>query len=219
MLNKKMKNNPFLGREYYGTILKEILKVEKDATLIEVGAQDEVLRPHIPKNISYSSLDVEGNPDYKIDLNSQKIPVADKTFDILVCLGTLEHLFYPKEVLREFRRVVKDDGLFILTIPNEYNFWLRANYFFARKLEGTDEPFEVVTKRQHIHLTRVKDALSLFSQHFKVKKIIYSWQSRRATQKVFYYYLDFVIGFLAKIFHGLFTRNVIMIGNKKEWDR
>ena len=158
---------------------------------------------------------MNGGCDYKVDLNKEKIPVKANTFDVLVCLETLEHVFYPDRVLEEIKRVTKQDGFFILSMPNEYNLWLRLNYLFAIKKKSTDEPFEVISKFQHIHKPRVKDILDLFSKHFKIIKIIPIWQSRLSTNSNFFYALDRIINIFARIYPSLFSRLVVVIAKHK----
>lgn len=208
-------NDPFRGRMHYRVVFDFLKKLKGNFKILEIGAQDEVIRKFIPNNMTYSSLDALGNPDYKVDLNTKKVPVKDGAFDILICLETLEHTLYPKKILEEIKRVTKKDGLFILSMPNDYNFWLRLNYLFGIKSECTDEPFEVVSKYQHIHKPRVKDILNLFSENFKIIKVIPFWQSRGGTTNNFYYFLDRIINFLASLYPSLFARLVIVIAKPK----
>ena len=49
--------------------------------------------------------------------NAQSIPVEDKSFDIVLCLETLEHVGEPKLALEEIARVTKRYALF--SVPNE----------------------------------------------------------------------------------------------------
>ncbi len=208
----------FRGRVHYAPVLKCLSKLKGNLRILEVGAQDEVLRKFVPKNMSYSSLDMYGNPDYKVDLNNHKIPVKNNTFDVLICLETLEHTLYPKKIIEELKRVTKKEGLFILSMPNEYNLWLRLLYFFAIKPVHTDEPFEVVSKFQHIHKPRVKDILYLFSKNFKILKVISLWQSRLGNRSNFFYSFDKLINLLAQISSNLFARVIIVIAKNKEND-
>ena len=204
----------FLGRKHYEVALKLLPKTKEKLKLLEVGAQDGVLKPRLPQNISYSSLDMDGKSDYNFDLNKGKLPIKTGTFDILVCLETLEHTFYPEKVIEELKRVTRKNGLFILSMPNEYNFWLRLNYLLARKMTHTDEPFQVISKLQHIHRPRVEDIINLFSKHFKIIKVIPMWQSRRAEKKIFYF-LDKIINYFAKIYPSLFSRVIIIVAKNK----
>lgn len=47
-----------------------------------------------------------------------KLPFADKTFSKIICSEVLEHLPDPVATLRELRRVLRDDGVMAVTVPN-----------------------------------------------------------------------------------------------------
>ncbi|MGB3019514.1 MAG: class I SAM-dependent methyltransferase, partial [Ignavibacteria bacterium] len=49
----------------------------------------------------------------------EKIPFEDKFFDKILCSEVVEHVLDPREVLKEMSRVLKDDGILSLSIPNE----------------------------------------------------------------------------------------------------
>lgn len=42
----------------------------------------------------------------------------DNYFDVITMWHVFEHVYYPKKELQEIKRILKNDGLFILTIPN-----------------------------------------------------------------------------------------------------
>jgi SAM-dependent methyltransferase len=56
-----------------------------------------------------------GKIDYVCDAGS--IPVADGTFDVVLCTEMLEHVPEPLKVLAEFARILKPGGRLILTAP------------------------------------------------------------------------------------------------------
>jgi ubiquinone/menaquinone biosynthesis C-methylase UbiE len=56
-----------------------------------------------------------GKIDYVCDAGS--IPVADGTFDVVLCTEMLEHVPDPLKVLAEFARILKAGGRLILTAP------------------------------------------------------------------------------------------------------
>ena len=49
---------------------------------------------------------------------AETLPFADNSFDIVTCLGALEHFVKPIQALREMQRVAKNDARFILLVPN-----------------------------------------------------------------------------------------------------
>jgi 2-polyprenyl-3-methyl-5-hydroxy-6-metoxy-1,4-benzoquinol methylase len=44
---------------------------------------------------------------------------ADHSFDIVLCLETIEHVENPHHCLCEIKRILKENGLFIVSIPND----------------------------------------------------------------------------------------------------
>lgn len=47
-----------------------------------------------------------------------RIPLKDKTIDIVLCRQLIEHLKYPEKFFKEVSRVLKPKGIFILMTPN-----------------------------------------------------------------------------------------------------
>jgi ubiquinone/menaquinone biosynthesis C-methylase UbiE len=49
---------------------------------------------------------------------AEALPFADKQFDVVSCLGSIEHFVDPAMALREMVRVAKDQAEFLLLVPN-----------------------------------------------------------------------------------------------------
>lgn len=49
--------------------------------------------------------------------NIESLSYPDNTFDIVICLDVLEHIFHPQYAIREMLRVVKQGGIVIFTTP------------------------------------------------------------------------------------------------------
>ena len=49
---------------------------------------------------------------------AEKLPFADATFDIVSCLGSLEHFVQPENALGEMMRVAKPGARILLLVPN-----------------------------------------------------------------------------------------------------
>jgi len=79
------------------------------------------------------------NQNYNIDANvlcsdCENLPFPDKYFDIITCIGVLEYNSDEVGVLKELKRVIKNDGHVIFTLPNLFKLRnvLDAYYYIIR---------------------------------------------------------------------------------------
>lgn len=63
-----------------------------------------------------------------VDLNAESLPFEDSRFALVTCAETIEHLEHYRETLREIRRVLKPDGVAVITTPNILNLRSRLRY-------------------------------------------------------------------------------------------
>lgn len=113
--------------------------IEKSTKMLEIGTsgffpllckelapQLEVDVTHFDKNnpscsninMSLGKKNIEVKA-FAVDLEFDKIPINDKTYDIVLCCEVLEHMEVdPMFMLDEVNRVLKNNGLLILTTPN-----------------------------------------------------------------------------------------------------
>jgi SAM-dependent methyltransferase len=71
-------------------------------------------------NSKITTLDIRQPTDIQHDLNNYPYPFRDNSFDTIFCLGTLEHLEAPYLVLKEFKRILKKEGILIIGLPNPH---------------------------------------------------------------------------------------------------
>jgi ubiquinone/menaquinone biosynthesis C-methylase UbiE len=64
--------------------------------------------------------------------NLNKIEFDDNYFDIVICSGVIEHIRGYKESIKEMKRVTKNNGLLIISIPNE-PLWTFTRFILGRK--------------------------------------------------------------------------------------
>lgn len=72
------------------------------------------------KKEGYLNVDVNPavNPDLQYDLNQLPYPFPDNYFDIIEADHVLEHLANPFASMREFHRILKDNGRLKLKVPH-----------------------------------------------------------------------------------------------------
>ncbi|MCD4780901.1 MAG: methyltransferase domain-containing protein [Candidatus Omnitrophica bacterium] len=88
----------------------------------------------------------------RIDIKSDiiRIPVDNESFDAVMCIEVFEHIPEPIKALEEFYRILKDDGILILTAPfwslshlAPYHFYSGFNqYFFEYALH--QQGFDII---------------------------------------------------------------------------
>ena len=64
--------------------------------------------------------------------DAAKLPFEDGSFDLVTCFETIEHLDDDAGAIREFRRVLADDGLLLISTPNREEY-LVENEFHKRE--------------------------------------------------------------------------------------
>lgn len=73
-----------------------------------------------------------------ISADIESIPFHDNTFDVVTTAGVIEYLKNDDKVLYEFHRVLKDNGILVISITNKYSYNLMLDgvyeYFRSKPL-------------------------------------------------------------------------------------
>jgi SAM-dependent methyltransferase len=91
---------------------------------------------------------------------AEKLPFADDSFDMVSCLGSLEHFVEPVISLREMARVAKADARFVILVPNadfltrKLNLFGGTNQKDAKEVVRTLEEWESLFERAGLRVSR-----------------------------------------------------------------
>jgi ubiquinone/menaquinone biosynthesis C-methylase UbiE len=85
-------------------------------------------------DISAEAANFENGLDVKIcDVENEKLPFNDNTFDVIYSKSFIEHLYYPERYLEEAFRVLKPGGVLITLVPDwESNYKIYCDDFTHR---------------------------------------------------------------------------------------
>jgi predicted SAM-dependent methyltransferase len=173
--------------------------------LLDVGGHDASLRKFLPPTIKYINLDFEKRKEVDIywDLNKRKLPFKNNSIDYFVASEVLEHLFYPLDIIKELRRILKPTGFGIITYPNDHTYVMLIKWVLNAPV--TPNPF---WPYGHLHtLINFKQLLLVIHQFFKIEKVEYLAFSHER-------YLTFIphsfLQLLANFLPHLFARNIII---------
>ena len=117
-------------------IFKELAIIEKEKSdkVLDIGCGDGIFPIELAKR-GYSVVGVDLNvksvnyakyfskrSEVKIDFlvgDACHLPFANESFDIILCSEVLEHIKDDEGAIREIERVLKQNGLLILTVPSD----------------------------------------------------------------------------------------------------
>jgi SAM-dependent methyltransferase len=60
--------------------------------------------------------DVAGSRTVYLSVGAETLPLLDDFADLIVCRNALDHMLEPERALEEIRRILKDDGIFYLSV-------------------------------------------------------------------------------------------------------
>jgi hypothetical protein len=106
----------------YGSIL--------EGKILDAGADECYLKRYLGDSASYWGVGLGDGIDQQVDLEKERIPFPDNSFDSVLCLDVLEHLDNIHEAFDELCRVAR--RYVLVSLPNPWgSFWrrLRGGYY------------------------------------------------------------------------------------------
>jgi len=151
-----------IHRRRFARTIQTLLEENPKGRLLEIGTSGvipdalSILAPEVsvtvtnfdkmqPVTHEYVSQTGDVYPAYRIDLENDKFPCPDETFDWVLCCEVLEHMeIDPMFMLAEVNRVLKPGGRMLLTTPN-----VVSSRGLHKMLQGYEPHFYM-----HYHRTR-----------------------------------------------------------------
>ena len=72
---------------------------------------------------------------------SENLPFEDETFDVVLHLSTLQHVNNQDKTLSEIKRVLKDNGFLLVSVPTNRN--ISTLFMRSKKPEYVTKPFDI----------------------------------------------------------------------------
>lgn len=158
----KLLGRPSLMRRIQDPVVMRMLNSKENDLILDVGCGGgffayEIAKIckcigidwNISKNLSYAMHKLSSVLYMKA--NVQKMPFKDKTVDKILLSSVLQMVEDDETLLKECYRVLKEDGIFILSVPTEYIYIKKLNELkveliekFGSKGKGFYEYYEVI---------------------------------------------------------------------------
>lgn len=113
--------------------IKDEIKIFKECkNILDVGCGTgwfcKVLKQNYPES-KITGTDIQDGRKFKdfdfVIANIEKLPFKYETFDGISCKAVLEHLQNPLSAVLEMNRILKNNGILFVSVPdvNDKNFW------------------------------------------------------------------------------------------------
>ena len=201
----------------------------KQSKILEVGSMPFHFTLLL-KELGYNIICIDKNPSReskfiktnnleikRCNIETDKLPLNDKSFDRVLFMETFEHLYQnPIFALKEINRVMKKDGLLILTTPNAYSLKRVTHFFLGKGLgENPYNEFDKLNWAGHLgHIREYsKPELKFFLKKmgFRIEKVIFEYYGHKRFEK------NRLIRSCLKVFYSLspkFRPHIIVIARK-----
>lgn len=117
---------------------------------------------------------------------AETLPFGDSVFDLVTCLGSLEHFIDPENSLREMVRVAKPDATFVILVPKKDFLTRKMGLFGGTYQVDAKEVVRTLDEWQSLFYTagltvteRWKD-LHVINCHWITQGRFYTWPFRLA---------------------------------------
>lgn len=171
--------------------IKQTLKDYQGKRLLDIGCGNgdftiqmkEFVKELYGIDVAQKAVDLaqkKGIKASQLDIDEQDLPFKDNFFDLIFCEEVLEHVFDSDHLLEEIHRVLKPNGVAIVTTPNLASYLNRIVLIFGFQpyLTGTGFKYgtgKLLSKKAcpHLRLFTYKSLNQLFKLHkFDIDK---SW--------------------------------------------
>jgi len=168
---------PIGGDDRFLAVFNEFFRNTKGKRILEIGCGEGSFLARLKSSgndvygvdISESGVRKtaeKGIPCARVDVSGQDLPLEEESFDIGVTLETIEHIENPRRCIREMKRVVKKDGIIIVSIPNPI---LGHEYYYPGLFSL--KPFKEFLELNNLEIKKVLKWGQGLKTNFLIKKL------------------------------------------------
>ncbi len=180
-----------------------------NAKTLDVGGTGTGLRGFFPNRVSLN-INPETKPDIVADGHDMHM-VKDNSYDIVLCLNTLEHCENPQKVLLEIHRVLKPNGKLIMSTP----FMTPIHTYPQDYWRFTDTALrKMLSDAGFGKISITTDMTTSESLSFLIDRVIFQTKAPWKPLKIYWKFLSFLL----RHTEWLITRNYGDVSKKSNLD-
>lgn len=165
-------------------IFRQFLPIKRDLNFIEIGCGDSYWLPYFCKEFGYNihgidysaegikkaikNLRINGLYNYEANLHCLDfLNLKDNFsngFDILMSLGVIEHFEEPKQIIKIFTNLLKEDGIMITWIPNKSGLIMKMQKTLNRNFYDTHKAITLDQLIRYHEINRLKIISSSYNR-------------------------------------------------------
>lgn len=136
-----------------GKVVLDIASGSGYGTFVLASAAKKVYGVEIDKDsVAYSKKNYSKSNIEYLQGSAEAIPLADNSVDVVVTFETIEHIKNYKKFLSEMKRVLKPDGVALVSTPNDPEF-PEDNHFHLHEFEYDELKAELKKHFEHIEFS------------------------------------------------------------------
>jgi SAM-dependent methyltransferase len=192
--------------------------------LLDVGAGHQPYKKYFDKciyescdnkevieEVKYNIGDIEHT--FYSDIN-KNIPQPDNSYDIILCSEVLEHVYNPSNTIKEINRVLKKDGILILTAPQCAGEHQLPHHYFNFSING----LRYLLENNNFKITSLRASCGIFhlAAHILNKIINKLFLNNNLIFKIIFLPLELTFRILNLLISILFY-HIDFLDKEKNW--
>lgn len=119
---------------------------------VKHGFDEYHMTDHLPESIGRLKKRYDDPRIRFYTADAMRLDAADDSFDRLIAVHVLEHLPHPHEALKEWTRVLRDDGVLSIVLPTEGGLWWNiGRHLTTRRSYGRlGFDYDYIQAREHV---------------------------------------------------------------------
>jgi 2-polyprenyl-3-methyl-5-hydroxy-6-metoxy-1,4-benzoquinol methylase len=159
--------------EIMTNLLKPFITRGMNIKMLDVGCYTGDLLKILPHAVNYYGVDndeealriaqMRGAKVFRLDIERQGLSAISEKFDIIIATEILEHLKDPQDLLRQIKDLLRDDGIVLISLPNECTIYHRLKVLIGKGIDGTG-----FAQHYHLHFPTMAQNNQFIESNFRI---------------------------------------------------